>query len=153
MYERIVVTVDGSAHGERAFESALEMARIGEGQLVLLSVVPFHLLYAGSPIPTPPITPAAVEAHRALLAGLQDRAKAAGVPRVTTELREGIVVDEILSYLEESPPDLVVVGSRGLSATQRLFLGSVSEAVVHLARCPVLVVKPKGSPKKAPKGA
>jgi nucleotide-binding universal stress UspA family protein len=35
---------------------------------------------------------------------------------------------------------LIVVGSRGLGAFRAAFLGSVSNALVGIARCPVLVV-------------
>ena len=44
--------------------------------------------------------------------------------------------------LEQNPTDLLVVGSRGLSAARRLLLGSVSTALVNHAPCPVLVVRP-----------
>lgn len=37
--------------------------------------------------------------------------------------------------------DLVVLGTRGLQGSERLFLGSVAEAVVHRARVPVLTVR------------
>ena len=36
--------------------------------------------------------------------------------------------------------DLIVVGSRGLGATENYLLGSVSHKVTGLAACPVLVV-------------
>ena len=42
---------------------------------------------------------------------------------------------------EASDADLIVVGTRGLHATKRLFLGSVSTKVVHHAPCDVLVVR------------
>jgi nucleotide-binding universal stress UspA family protein len=50
-------------------------------------------------------------------------------------------VDEILAFLYQHPTDLLVLGSRGLSAARRLLLGSVSTAMVTHAPCPVLVVR------------
>jgi len=77
-----------------------------------------------------------------MLSRLEGAAKEHGIRDVTTELRQGLVVDELMDFLQKDPPDLLVVGSRGLSASKRLFLGSVSESLVHHAPCPVLVGKP-----------
>jgi nucleotide-binding universal stress UspA family protein len=41
---------------------------------------------------------------------------------------------------DEEQAELIVVGSRGLGAFRAAFLGSVSNALVGIARCPVLVV-------------
>mmetsp|Transcript_5181 Transcript_5181/g.14579 ORF Transcript_5181/g.14579 Transcript_5181/m.14579 type:complete len:290 (-) Transcript_5181:227-1096(-) len=50
--------------------------------------------------------------------------------------------DEIVRYVTEREPHLLVTGSRGLNALQRLFLGSVSETVFsRLPNTPVLIVK------------
>jgi nucleotide-binding universal stress UspA family protein len=143
MARRIVVAVDGSAHAERALETAIEWAKCSGAQLVLLSVVPFHAVPFGGPQLTPPINEADIEAHKAMLERLKAHVLKSGLSKVATELRQGMVVDEIMDYLLENPPDLLVVGSRGLSAAKRIILGSVSESLVHHAPCPVLVDKPR----------
>jgi nucleotide-binding universal stress UspA family protein len=42
---------------------------------------------------------------------------------------------------EELGAGLIVMGSRGLDRMRRALMGSVSDAVVHHAHCPVLVVR------------
>ena len=47
----------------------------------------------------------------------------------------------ILDLAERAKPDLIVMGSRGLSGVKHAFLGSVADRVVRLAPCPVMTVK------------
>jgi nucleotide-binding universal stress UspA family protein len=70
-----------------------------------------------------------------------ERIERAGGKISGAHLREGASVDEILDLAEELEPDLLVTGSRGRGSVQRLFMGSVSEGVVHGASCPVLVMR------------
>jgi nucleotide-binding universal stress UspA family protein len=51
---------------------------------------------------------------------------------------------EIARLAEEIGAGFVVVGSRGLGPVARVVMGSVSEAVVHHAQCPVLVLRGTG---------
>ena len=49
--------------------------------------------------------------------------------------------DEIAHKVEELKADMLVVGSRGLSAIKRAFLGSVSDYLVHHLHVPVIVTR------------
>jgi len=68
------------------------------------------------------------------------RIEAAGGDLSGAHLREGRT-EEIADLAEEIEAGLVVVGSWGLGTAKRLVAGSVSEGVVGLAPCPVLVVR------------
>jgi nucleotide-binding universal stress UspA family protein len=61
---------------------------------------------------------------------------------LTPLIRHGHVADTILRTAEEHPTSLIVVGSRGLSAITRFFLGSVAERVARHASCSVLLARP-----------
>ncbi|MCI4348833.1 MAG: universal stress protein [Thermoplasmata archaeon] len=145
-FASITVAVDGSPHADRAFAHALGLAKAFGASLTIISVVPFHPAAFGAPQLAPQMVAddddEEVRACRTMLEKLQARALGEGIGSVVTELREGLVVDELLDYLAHHRPELLVVGSRGLSATKRLFLGSVSESLVHHAPCPVLVDRP-----------
>jgi nucleotide-binding universal stress UspA family protein len=58
-----------------------------------------------------------------------------------SHLREGRPAEEIAEFAEELGIGLVIIGSRGLNTVKRLVVGSVSEGVVSLVPCPVLVVR------------
>ena len=59
---------------------------------------------------------------------------------VDARLRVGSPVDQILCRAAETEADLVILGRRGLGGVKRFLMGSLSEGVVHCARCPILVV-------------
>ena len=142
---RISVAVDGSPASERALDLAIEVAAGLKASLSVISVVPFHpVMYPGPyPGPVPPsVTEGEAKGYRDLLERCRSKAVSAGLSEVRTELRQGLIVDELLDLLRKDPPDLLVCGSRGLSATKRILLGSISEALVHHAPCPVLVDRP-----------
>jgi nucleotide-binding universal stress UspA family protein len=61
---------------------------------------------------------------------------------LTPLIRHGHVAEMILRVAEEQPTDLIVVGSCGLSAIARFFLGSVAERVARHAPCSVLLARP-----------
>ena len=58
---------------------------------------------------------------------------------VRTEIREGKVVPQILAYAEAHHADLLLAGRHGLNPFARLFVGSVTTALVRGATCSVLV--------------
>jgi nucleotide-binding universal stress UspA family protein len=77
-----------------------------------------------------------------------DGLKAAGVEVAGAHLESGRAAEKIADLAERLGVGLIVLGSRGLGTVKRLFLGSVSEGVVRLAPCPVLVMR--GGPEAWP---
>src|SRR5215203_4638003 len=77
---------------------------------------------------------------RRIIASEVDAIEALGVA-AEARLLNNPPVDAILDLCDELEPDLLVVGSRGLGPLRRILVGSVSEGIVHHARCPVLVVR------------
>jgi nucleotide-binding universal stress UspA family protein len=57
------------------------------------------------------------------------------------EVLEGRPAEMICKYAAEGSFDLIIVGNRGRGKLSRALLGSVSEEVVRVAPCPVLVVR------------
>jgi len=80
---------------------------------------------------------------RSHVEGLAGRLRAAGFGTVSTETpAEGAPATAILQAAERWPAHLILVGSHGRSAMDRLLLGSVSAHVVGHATCSVEVVRP-----------
>jgi len=141
MFERILVGFDGSTHSRRAVQVATEIAGHFSSILTIAVVRP------SSPDPEAARLDALVplddgQTLTSMLDELRERAIAHGARVVEPVTLHGPVLDSLLDYLTRNPQDLVVVGSRGLTRSRRLLLGSVSNGLVNAAHCPVLVVRP-----------
>ncbi len=66
--------------------------------------------------------------------------------RIDKRIEIGDVGGTVCRIAADVGADVIVVGSHGRGAIERLLLGSVSEQVVRHAPCPVLVVRPKPEP-------
>jgi nucleotide-binding universal stress UspA family protein len=76
-----------------------------------------------------------------ILAKAEIEAQTKGVGAIRRRLESGDPAPTILSVADEEQPDLLAMGSRGLSDIDGLLLGSVSHKVAHLAKCTVMTVK------------
>ncbi len=142
----IAVAVDGSGPAELALQRAIDIARQAASELVIVAVVPERHAFTPEGRSLPETDREAERFLREVTGRYVAVARAAGVSRVSTAVLAGPAVEQLLSFVDERRPDLLVVGARGLSTTRRLLLGSVSDALVHHAGCSVLVVRdPEGS--------
>jgi nucleotide-binding universal stress UspA family protein len=136
---RIVVGVDGSEHGRRALLWAHHEAGLrGDELTAVLAWGLFDQLHAGGGASfDPDYGPAdAAAALDATIAGaIGDDAAA--------EVRQEVVCDLPARALLDAArdADLLVVGPRGRGELRELMLGSVSQACLHHARCPVGIVR------------
>jgi len=139
--KRILVAIDGSDPSLKAARMAADIALRFGAQLTLVHVVPKLLL----PPDVYGLTLAEVEKeHRAYAEKLLQKAVSflaePGVDTTSTILY-GSPAESIAEEAAGADVGMVVVGSRGHGAVARMFLGSVSDRIVHISPKPVLVVR------------
>jgi len=145
----ILLAYDGTGPAQSALAEAVELARATQATLRIVTVVPIVAGAYGVELPPGPEIDSAIQKAKETQVKLRARLeKEGGLAKVETILFEGDPVDRVLDDAEKHPPDLLVVGSRGLSGAGRFFLGSVSDGILHHARCSVLVVRPPAGPRK-----
>jgi nucleotide-binding universal stress UspA family protein len=138
MYRKILVGYDGSKSGNKAFDSALELAKKHNAELYVLTISrPPEI---GDDVETEAVIENSREYHRKLLVPLRRKTDQAGV-KGHFEVAVGHPAEQIISNADQHQVDLIVVGDRGHSKFARLLLGSVSKTVVQYADRPVLVVR------------
>ena len=142
MYERVLVPLDGSRLAEGILPSILQIASPLDLEVVLVYVVC-------------PLAPQAIEGTRHFtvddvaarlkeareyLAPVAANLREGGV-RVTTDVRHGEPVAEIVAAARETEAGLVAMTTHGRSGFGRLLFGSVAEAVLRRAQTPVLMMR------------
>ncbi len=136
MFQRILVGTDGSGTAGAAVAHAVELAKIGGSELIVVSAYK-------QPEDVPPPFGTAEGTHtaeigKAILSDVEKRY--GGDVKLRTVLREGSAVDAILDVAADEDVDLILVGNRGMGGAKRFVLGSVPNAVSHHAPCHVLIV-------------
>ncbi len=166
MFDKILVTIDRSPANKVVFREALSLAKASGASLILLHVLSGE--EEGSPImsqsstfaPTigehythlsPELTHMANEMYQKqwkefeteglnLLRYFADEAIAV---EVSTEFSQitGHPSSTICNFAQSCQADAIIIGRRGHSGLKEMFLGSVSNYVVHHAPCSVLLVQ------------
>ncbi|HET7045609.1 MAG TPA: universal stress protein [Gaiellaceae bacterium] len=139
----ILCGVDGSADSDAALHVATQLAERLGSRLVLAHVA--------QPVPMPAVPGARaamvtqIDVDRTAAEELLEQtAAAAGLEGVETRVASGIPAERLADLADDERAALIVVGSRGRGAFRAAFLGSVSNELIGVARCPVLVV-PRGA--------
>jgi nucleotide-binding universal stress UspA family protein len=139
----VVVGVDGSDGSKAALRFAVEEARRRSATLRVVAVWEFPATIAMGMVLPPDFDEVSARAARqSAQAAIADL----GEPGVPVELKvldgnpAGALIDEARDA------DVLVVGSRGRGGFRELLLGSVSQACVHHAVCPVIVIREHPAP-------
>jgi universal stress protein A len=151
---RILLPTDFSPQAGRAREYAIEFAVKFGAELHLLHVIkPMATPSLGVPdygyIESPAMVTELEQSSRDALEAVLDREFAANHP-VTTQVRIGTPLVEILSYADEFEIDLIVMGTLGRTGLSHLLMGSVAENVVQKAKCAVLTIHPLATTEPLP---
>lgn len=140
----ILVATDGSRAASAALDEAIALAaETGDG---IAAITVWRALQGdfGLAYPSTAMLNDLLDAERthaeAALGDAAARAEAADV-RIKTRLTTGDPAERICAYAEEIDARLIAIGTRGYGTVASLLLGSVSNAVIRRASCPVLVVR------------
>ncbi|MGX7092983.1 universal stress protein [Hutsoniella sourekii] len=139
-YKKLLVAIDGSPTSDLAFKRAVELAKEFEAHLEIVHAV--EDLTTASPHDE---FRAVLDIYRkkgqSLLADYQGQAEKLACPSFDLELLIGDPRFQIVKYAKEQDCDLILVGSTGKGALQKMLIGSVSDYITKHAACDVLIVR------------
>ena len=134
MFETVLFPIDRSRETQEAAEVVIGVVQKHGSRLVLLSVVEPP---ASEETPTDTMTSPAAVAQ--LLNTVQSLFAQQGIQAQTLE-REGKPAFVICDVADEVGANLIVMGCRGLGLTEEGVTDSVTNRVINLSPCPVLIV-------------
>ncbi len=145
--KRIVYATDFSPLSEVALQYATALARDTGATLLITHVEEDPLAYGAGEgfVAIPEWTTETI----------RKRLEAVVPPDENVEYEHRLLLGDpaemIVQLAEQEKADLIVMGTHGRSGLSRLLMGSVAEAVVRQAPCPVLTVKqPRRAEEEAP---
>ncbi len=139
-YQRIIIPVDGSDYSKKAAKIGSFIARRTETPLILFHVkeIPATAVPPGEVTYAPNLSETLDEHGKNLLKEIKDICDCEDLD-IQTELVEGIPHNEIVDFATKK--DLIIMGSKGHSAIERIFIGSTSENVLHHSDSSVMIVR------------
>jgi nucleotide-binding universal stress UspA family protein len=143
VFELILLSVDGSEDSDKAVRLTGQLARI-HGSRVLVVHGRDVPLVAPSGRPAPPLLErweTEDDAQKVVEAAVSELDAAGVDARGQVLPGQGRIGYKILEAAEAGGADLIVLGSRGMSRVEEVMIGSVSHKVIHMAKCPVLLVR------------
>ena len=139
----ILVPFDGSKYSQKAFDAALNIAKKHGAKLNVLTCLEKENLgawYVDKRI-NKQIVKDAKKFALEFLSKLETRAKKSDIFIDINVLETKSISKQIVDFAKSKKINLIVIGSHGQSGFSEFFLGSVSNKVSQLAKCPVLIIR------------
>ena len=136
-YHRILFATDFSPASEAALKYATALARDSGARLLIVHVEELPTPYAGGEMMLPQPEYPNPEIRKMLEAVVPTDKNVA----YEHHLLLGTAAEDIVRVATEEKADLIVIGTHGRTGLKRVLMGSVAEAVMRHAHCPVLTLK------------
>ena len=138
LYMNILVPLDGSKYSEKALLHACDMAKNYQSRLILLYVV--EKLISINPLDRKAYLEMLRKVGNDVLVKGKKTALKQGIDSKIV-IKEGNIANEIIKLAKKEQCNLIIVGNKGLGATERFFLGSISNKLANNSPCSILIVK------------
>jgi nucleotide-binding universal stress UspA family protein len=138
MYDKILVTVDGTPTDRAIIEHVKQLAKMAHSRLVLLHVADG---WAARTYGSDAVSREIAE-DTDYLRQLREEFQSAGIP-AEAELAYGDPASEIVKWVEKKGCDLVAMSTHGHRFLGDLFFGTTATRVQHKISAPVLLLRAK----------
>ncbi len=153
-FKRILVPIDHSDHTPRILEYAFLFGKKLDLEIFVLHVVDSRVLQP-MPYSYRQLDPEyhirhtkedmAIEIKNEVQKEIDEGIRFEHTLNVNIVVREGIPYDQIIKVSHEKSVDFIVMGTRGHTGLEEMFLGGVASKVSRRADCPVFLVRTRNT--------
>lgn len=143
--KKILTPIDRSGYKEKILAYALSLGKAWGAELTVI-----HVIDPGRGVPGGRIKEkerereeeAKREAETLLLNTIDPLIRKEGINIKKEVIEESDTVEKaIIDYAKKNNIDVIVIGTKGMTAVEEYFFGSVANAVIHHAHCPVFAIR------------
>jgi len=143
--KKILTPIDRSGYKEKILAYAVSLGKAWGAELTVI-----HVIDPGHGVPGGRIKEkerereeeAKREAETLLLNTIDPLVRKEGINIKKEVIEESDTVEKaIIDYAKKNDIDVIVIGTKGMTAVEEYFFGSVANAVIHHAHCPVFAIR------------
>ena len=136
--KNILVPIDGSKNSFKALRKAIYLAKKCDASITALYVL--RVAYGSPNLIYVPQTQNELKKVEKFLNTAKNQVTKDSVS-FKKKILFGHEAKKIMDFAQKQRFDLIVMGARGRGVIKQMFLGSVSNTVVHNSKIPVLIIK------------
>jgi nucleotide-binding universal stress UspA family protein len=143
--KKILTPIDRSGYKEKILAFAISLGKAWGAELTVI-----HVIDPGRGVPGGRIKEkerereeeAKREAEMLVLNTIEPLIRKEGINIKKEVIEESDTVEKaIIDYAKKNNIDVIVIGTKGMTAVEEYFFGSVANAVIHHAHCPVFAIR------------
>jgi nucleotide-binding universal stress UspA family protein len=147
--KKLLVPIDGSKASQKAAEKAIAVGKLLDAEMTFVTVVNLpsedKYSYFGMSVENAFVANRKEMMNKLIheetrMLDIIVRNLDYGDLKVIKKIIVGKAAEEIVKLAAEENFDLIIMGRRGFSNVERLFVGSITQKVLSTAPCPVMVV-------------
>ena len=135
--KKILVPLDGSSKSLRAYDQAINLAKLSDAEITVLNVIP-HV--GGGGKITKEFDKQTVLQGKAVVHNASKIAKKKGI-KINTKIIRGWPGIETVKFAKKGKFDHIVMSTTGTGGAKNEMFGSVSNYVSHKAKIPIYLIK------------
>ena len=142
--KKILVPFDFSETATNAFRFAIDIANQSDGEILLLHIVELPVMYDTLLMPSLSFEEVYIKDMKENAEKEFKKLKAKWAkegPKVSWHIDFGATSATINNFAEEKKADLIVMGTKGATGMQEVFVGSNTERIVRTSKIPVIAIK------------
>ena len=143
--KKILTPIDRSGYKEKILAYAVSLGKAWGAELTVI-----HVIDPGRSVPGGRVKEkerereeeAKRQAEVLLLNTIDPLIRKEGINIKKEVIEESDTVEKaIIDYAKKNNIDVIVIGTKGMTAVEEYFFGSVANAVIHHAHCPVFAIR------------